>query len=77
LLQVARFTMQSSVGWFLVLGCAVFLIPNFASGVWAKPADPEQLAAMADTLKYLQDLGRYYTQVARPRSVVWCQCDAC
>jgi hypothetical protein len=29
------------------------------------------LAAMADTLKYLQELDRYYSQVARPRSVVW------
>lgn len=62
--------MQSSLGWFLVVGCALILIPNLAPSVWAKPTDPEQLAAMADTLKYLQELDRYYSQVARPRSVV-------
>ncbi|XP_069687415.1 neuropeptide F-like isoform X2 [Periplaneta americana] len=58
--------MQSSLCWLLVVGCALVLIPHFATNVWAKPTDPEQLAAMADTLKYLQELDRYYSQVARP-----------
>jgi hypothetical protein len=62
--------MQSSLCWLLVLGCALILIPSLTANVWAKPTDPEQLAAMADTLKYLQELDRYYSQVARPRSVV-------
>jgi len=31
----------------------------------AKP-DPTQLAAMADAIKYLQELDKYYSQVARP-----------
>jgi hypothetical protein len=53
-----------------VLGCVFILIPNIVHNVWAKPTDPEQLAAMADTLKYLQQLDRYYSQIARPRSVV-------
>jgi hypothetical protein len=60
--------MQSSLCWLFVLGCAFVLIPNIAHNVWAKPTDPEQLAAMADTLKYLQQLDRYYSQIARPRS---------
>jgi hypothetical protein len=62
--------MQSSLCWLLVLGCALIVIPSIAPDVWAKPTDPEQLAAMADTLKYLQELDRYYSQIARPRSVV-------
>ena len=70
LLQVTCFTMQSSLYWLLVLGCVFILIPNIAHNVWAKPTEPEQLAAMADTLKYLQQLDRYYSQIARPRSVV-------
>ncbi|XP_053653102.1 neuropeptide F isoform X4 [Cherax quadricarinatus] len=32
----------------------------------AKPAPP-QVAAMADALKYLQELDKYYSQVSRPR----------
>lgn len=59
--------MQFSLGWLLVIGCSLVLIPNLAPSVWAKPTDPEQLAAMADALKYLQELDRYYSQVARPR----------
>nr|AGM32387.1 neuropeptide F [Coptotermes formosanus] len=59
--------MQSSLCWLLVLGCALIIIPSIAPDVWAKPTDPEQLAAMADTLKYLQELDRYYSQIARPR----------
>ncbi|XP_050711687.1 neuropeptide F-like isoform X3 [Eriocheir sinensis] len=35
-------------------------------GAEAKP-DPTQLAAMADALKYLQELDKYYSQVSRPR----------
>jgi hypothetical protein len=58
--------MQTSLCWLLLLGCSFVL----AHSAWAKPTDPEQLAAMADTLKYLQELDRYYSQVARPRSVV-------
>jgi hypothetical protein len=59
--------MQTSMCWLvLLLGCTLVLTPS----VRAKPTDPEQLAAMADTLKYLQELDRYYSQVARPRSVV-------
>ncbi|PSN43703.1 Neuropeptide F [Blattella germanica] len=61
--------MQSSLCWLLVVGCTVVLIPYLAPGVWGKSADPDQLAAMADTLRYLQELDRYYSQVARPRSV--------
>lgn len=37
-------------------------------GAEAKP-DPTQLAAMADALKYLQELDKYYSQVSRPRYV--------
>jgi hypothetical protein len=61
--------MQSSLCWILLVGCALILVPNLVPNVWAKPTDPEQLAAMADTLKYLQELDRYYSQVARPRLV--------
>ncbi|KAJ9584397.1 hypothetical protein L9F63_021259 [Diploptera punctata] len=57
--------MQNIVCWLLVLGCALTLVPHFS----AKSTDPDQLAAMADTLRYLQELDRYYSQVARPRSV--------
>ncbi|XP_042870457.1 neuropeptide F-like isoform X2 [Penaeus japonicus] len=32
----------------------------------AKP-DPSQLANMAEALKYLQELDKYYSQVSRPR----------
>jgi hypothetical protein len=32
----------------------------------ARP-DPAQLVAMADAIKYLQDLDKFYAQVARPR----------
>lgn len=35
-------------------------------GAEAKP-DPTQLVAMADALKYLQELDKYYSQVSRPR----------
>ncbi|PNF37815.1 Neuropeptide F [Cryptotermes secundus] len=58
--------MQSSLYCLLLLGCALVLIPSLTPSVSAKPTDPDQLAAMADTLKYLQELDRYYSQVARP-----------
>jgi hypothetical protein len=61
--------MQNSLCWLLLLGCTLALIPSLTPSVLAKPTDPEQLAAMADTLKYLQELDRYYSQVARPRYV--------
>nr|XP_045583452.1 neuropeptide F-like isoform X3 [Procambarus clarkii] len=34
--------------------------------VEGKP-DPTELAAMADAIKYLQELTKYYSQVSRPR----------
>ena len=34
----------------------------------AKPS-PQEMAAMADTLKYLRQLEDFYSKVSRPRSV--------
>nr|XP_053653101.1 neuropeptide F-like isoform X2 [Cherax quadricarinatus] len=42
----------------------------------AKPAPP-QVAAMADALKYLQELDKYYSQVSRPRPVVRASAGPC
>nr|ACV86033.1 neuropeptide F [Reticulitermes flavipes] len=56
--------MQNFHFWLLVLGCALIFVPSIVPSVWAKPSDPEQLA---DTLKYLEELDRFYSQVARPR----------
>nr|CAD7203298.1 unnamed protein product [Timema douglasi] len=58
---------HSTVCWLLVLGC-VWAVACQLRPVMAKPSpDSDQMAAMADALKYLQDLDRYYSQVARPR----------
>nr|CAD7461518.1 unnamed protein product [Timema tahoe] len=58
---------HATVCWLLVLGC-VWAVASQLTPVMAKPSpDPDQMAAMADALKYLQDLDRYYSQVARPR----------
>ncbi|XP_046390053.1 neuropeptide F isoform X2 [Ischnura elegans] len=52
------------------LAAAALILLGIATELWspaeAKP-DPSQLAAMADALKYLQELDKYYSQVARPR----------
>ncbi|KAG8227653.1 hypothetical protein J437_LFUL007849 [Ladona fulva] len=51
------------------LAAAVLVLLGVAAELWSpaegKP-DPGQLAAMADALKYLQELDKYYSQVARP-----------
>ncbi|XP_063220820.1 neuropeptide F-like [Bacillus rossius redtenbacheri] len=53
--------------WLLALVCVLALAGELASPALARPSpDPDQLAAMADALKYLQELDRYYSQVARP-----------
>ncbi|XP_071444124.1 neuropeptide F [Hetaerina americana] len=51
------------------LAAAALIFLGIATELWSpaegKP-DPSQLAAMADALKYLQELDKYYSQVARP-----------
>lgn len=49
----------------LLVGVFVISVVQMG-GVEGKP-DPTQLAAMADALKYLQELDKYYSQVSRPR----------
>nr|WLV89620.1 neuropeptide-F-2 [Gecarcinus lateralis] len=48
----------------LVVG-VIFVGALEMGGAEGKP-DPTQLAAMADALKYLQELDKYYSQVSRP-----------
>ncbi|XP_064114138.1 neuropeptide F isoform X2 [Macrobrachium rosenbergii] len=52
--------------WAAILVGVVVVSVMQMGGVEGKP-DPTQLAAMADALKYLQELDKYYSQVSRPR----------
>ncbi|KAG7158257.1 neuropeptide F1-like [Homarus americanus] len=47
----------------------VVIVSVFQVSVTQAKPDPNQLAAMADALKYLQELDKYYSQVSRPRYV--------
>nr|UES72883.1 neuropeptide F1 a [Carausius morosus] len=59
---------RGALCWLLAVCCVLALASQLATPVLARPSpDPDQLAAMADALKYLQELDRYYSQVARPR----------
>ncbi|XP_064114139.1 uncharacterized protein NPF isoform X1 [Macrobrachium rosenbergii] len=51
--------------WAAILVGVVVVSVMQMGGVEGKP-DPTQLAAMADALKYLQELDKYYSQVSRP-----------
>ncbi|KAA0194933.1 hypothetical protein HAZT_HAZT008472 [Hyalella azteca] len=53
-----------SVSAVLVLSVVLSLLSGTL--VDARP-EPAQLVAMADALKYLHQLDKYYSQVARPR----------
>ncbi|XP_042241561.1 uncharacterized protein LOC121879107 isoform X1 [Homarus americanus] len=44
----------------------VVIVSVFQVSVTQAKPDPNQLAAMADALKYLQELDKYYSQVSRP-----------
>nr|UES72884.1 neuropeptide F1 b [Carausius morosus] len=58
---------RGALCWLLAVCCVLALASQLATPVLARPSpDPDQLAAMADALKYLQELDRYYSQVARP-----------
>nr|QBX89062.1 neuropeptide F1 [Nephrops norvegicus] len=52
--------------WTALMVGVVIVGVSQVSVTQAKP-DPNQLAAMADALKYLQELDKYYSQVSRPR----------
>ncbi|KAJ8891375.1 hypothetical protein PR048_010891 [Dryococelus australis] len=58
--------MKGHVCWMLAL-CLVLSLAGRQALARPSP-DPDQLAVMADALKYLQELDRYYSQVARPSS---------
>ncbi|XP_068232446.1 uncharacterized protein NPF isoform X1 [Palaemon carinicauda] len=51
--------------WAAILVGVIVVSVLQMDGVEGKP-DPTQLAAMADALKYLQELDKYYSQVSRP-----------
>ncbi|XP_067000504.2 neuropeptide F [Anabrus simplex] len=58
-------TRLAALRWTLTL-CCVLSLAALAIKADAKPNDKNQLEAMADALKYLQQLDKYYSQVARP-----------
>merc|ERR1711962_1227533 len=56
----------NSWAW-LAIAMGVVAIGVLQMGTAEAKPDPTQLAAMADAIKYLQELDKYYSQVARPR----------
>ncbi|XP_076068451.1 uncharacterized protein LOC143040891 [Oratosquilla oratoria] len=56
---------QQQWTWAAVALAVVLGLLSASQMAEGKP-DPTQLAAMADALKYLQELDKYYSQVARP-----------
>merc|ERR1711962_1007102 len=55
----------NSWAW-LAIAMGVVAIGVLQMGTAEAKPDPTQLAAMADAIKYLQELDKYYSQVARP-----------
>ena len=56
--------------WLLSAAAALVLALALSSFAEARPgsvAEPEGEGEMTDALKYLEELDKYYSQVARPR----------
>lgn len=53
--------------WAAVVVVVVLVVATDLGAVAEAKPDPSQLANMAEALKYLQELDKYYSQVSRPR----------
>ncbi|XP_047481211.1 uncharacterized protein LOC125033601 isoform X1 [Penaeus chinensis] len=52
--------------WAAFVVVVVLVVATDLGGVAEAKPDPSQLANMAEALKYLQELDKYYSQVSRP-----------